>query len=365
MEHGLTMIAGYVVTGSDPVLRGEVLRDLLRRVVGDEDGSLVVEELTIPGRAQPSGGAGAATSEGGADSGELPSQDRADLVTKALLSATTPPFGTDQRVVVIRDVGNLTTADCLPIIEYLGDPMPTTVMVFVAGGGRLPANLTKAWKAAGFEEVGSGDDQAREVLLAVARRAGVTFTPAAATLIAEHVGEDVGRIPAIVELLASVHGEGARLDADEAEPYLAGSGAVPVYLLTKAIDAGNHVEALVTLDRLRSAGGMHPLQLMTLLHRHYQRLARLDDPEVTGEAEAVAALGGKVKAYPARLAWQQARRIGSEGIRRAITLLAGADIDLRGGSGVPETAVMEVLVTRLAGLTRSQTRRPVGGATNR
>lgn len=363
------MSAGYVVTGSDAVLRGEALRDLLRRIVGNEDPSLVLEELVIPGRAQSGAGVGAgadtAASEASAESNEPPSQDRADIVTRAILSATTPPFGTDQRIVVLRDIGNLTAADSLPIVEYLGDPMPTTVMVFVAGGGRLPANLTKAWKAAGFEEVGSGGDQARDVLTAVAKRANVTFTSAAAALIAEHVGEDVGRVPAIVELLASAHGPGARLDLEEVQPYLAESGAVPVYVLTKAIDAGDHVEALVILDRLRSAGGMHPLQLMTLLHRHYQRLARLDDPEVTGEAEAVAALGGKVKAYPARLAWQQARRIGSEGIRRAITLLAGADLDLRGGTGVPETAVMEVLVTRLAGLTRSQTRRPTRAVAKR
>jgi hypothetical protein len=40
-------------------------------------------------------------------------------------------------------------------------------------------------------------------------------------------------------------------------------------------------------------------------------------------------------------------------LRTAFDLLSKADLDLKGASGVPEDAVIEVLVVRLAGLSRA------------
>ena len=89
-----------------------------------------------------------------------------------------------------------------------------------------------------------------------------------------------------------------------------------------------------------------------MLHKHYQRMLRLDDPSIGGEQGAVEALGGKVKPYPAGLALRQARLLGGGGLRSAYGLLAKADVDLRGATALPEDAVLEVLVARLAGLSR-------------
>ena len=152
-------------------------------------------------------------------------------------------------------------------------------------------------------------------------------------------------------MLRAAYGEGARLDVEDVEPYLGDAGSVAPYHLTGAIDRGEADAALEVLHRLRGAA-FHPLQVMALLHRHYQRLLRLDDPSISGEAEAVAALGGKVKPYPAGLALRQARLLGGGGLQAAYSLLAKADTDLRGATALPEDAVLEVLVARLAGLSR-------------
>ena len=51
---------------------------------------------------------------------------------------------------------------------------------------------------------------------------------------------------------------------------------------------------------------------------------------------------------------EQARALGIDGIREAFDLLYQADLDLKGARGIPEDAVMDVLVVRLARLaTRS------------
>jgi hypothetical protein len=49
---------------------------------------------------------------------------------------------------------------------------------------------------------------------------------------------------------------------------------------------------------------------------------------------------------------QQARRLGHDRIVDAISLLAAADLDLRGAKAWPEDLVLEVLVARLARLAR-------------
>ena len=95
---------------------------------------------------------------------------------------------------------------------------------------------------------------------------------------------------------------------------------------------------------------MHPLQIMGVLNGYYRRILRLDDPSLRSPADAVAALGGKVKEYPARKALDQARALGSTGIRQAFDALFQADLDLKGARGIPEQTVMEVLVVRLARL---------------
>jgi DNA polymerase III delta subunit len=94
------------------------------------------------------------------------------------------------------------------------------------------------------------------------------------------------------------------------------------------------------------------MQVMASIVPHYQRMLRLDDPAVRTEQDAVAALGGKVKAYPARRALEAAQRHGSEGLREALGHLARAELALRGATGAGDQTVIEVLVARLAAMSR-------------
>ena len=164
-------------------------------------------------------------------------------------------------------------------------------------------------------------------------------------------------------MLAAAGTPGVSLGVDDVRPYLGEAGAVPPYVLTNAIEAGDPATALELLHRLltttsaQSPKPMHALQVMGILNGYYRRILRLDDPSLRSPADAVAALGGKVKEYPARKALDQARTLGSGGIRQAFDALFQADLDLKGARGIPEQAVMEVLVVRLARLTHAHRRR--------
>lgn len=349
----------HVVRGEDLILRDEALSRLVDDLVADEDRALVVEEVTVPSRAAP--GEGGSDEPGGAEG-------RDQAVAAALNAAQSPPFMTSRRVVVLRDAANLAAGDAEPLVAYLGDPMETTALVFVPGGsGRLPANLTKALEAAGATEVGPEAERTGDVLGQYLRDARVKLRPEAAKRVAAHLGEDAGRVPQLVEVLAAANPSGATLDVDDVEPYLGDAGSVPGYQLTNAIEGGDVPGALATLRRMltaperRSQRSMHPLQVIGLLHSYYRKLLRLDDPDIRGSRDAVGALGGRVKEYPARKALEATRALQATGIRQAYEYLAQADLDLKGKRAIPEDAVMEVLVARLAALSgraRGARRRP-------
>lgn len=331
-----------LVKGADHGLRARALSEAVEGLLGDDDRSLALAEFELPPQR---GGEG---ESGGADA-------RRAVVAAALDSARTLPFGTAKRIVVVRSDDGLLAAECEPLVEYLADPEPTSVVVLELPG-RVPAALAKAAKAVGAEDVAvpSTRNATGEQLEQELERAGIGLERDAVDLVTSRLGEEAGRVPGVVDVLKSTFGEGARLGAEDVRPYLGEGGGIPVFELTKAIDAGDQVSALLVLQRLTGAMRMHPLQVMAILHNHYQRILRVDDAAVRNEEDAVAALGGRVKAYPAKLAWQKARELGTTGVRRAFEYLARADLDLRGATGAPATAVVEVLVTRLALLSSSR-----------
>jgi DNA polymerase-3 subunit delta len=163
----------------------------------------------------------------------------------------------------------------------------------------------------------------------------------------------------------AAHGDGARLGADDIEPYLGEAGSVAPWDLTDAIDNGQTEIALTLLHRLLGAGERHPLVIVSILHRHLAGLQRVDGPAITSEAAAAAALGfakGR-STWPAKKALASSRRYGSAGVTEAIGLLAAAELDLKGRRDWPGELVLDVLVARLCRLARSgapASRRPSG-----
>lgn len=317
--------AVYLLKGDEATVTVDALRALVGELVGDADPSLVVEELA----------------------GEEYS------LAAVVDAAQTPPFLTDRRVVVARDVGRFSTAEVGPLVAYLASPLPTTSLVLVGGGGQTPRSLVDAVRKAGtVVDAGVGRGRSRSDWLATQIAQGpVRLNPLAAALVGEHLGEDVGRLGSLLNKLAAVYGAGTLLTPAEVGPLLGQAGAVAPWDLTDALDAGDTARALSLLKRALAAGS-HPLQVLATLHSHYVKALRLDgDPSARDEASAAAALGiTSGSTFPARKALANARRLGHAGVARAIGLLGEADLHLKGMIDWPPEVVMEVLVGRLSRL---------------
>lgn len=324
------MKPAYLVRGDDQVLLSEATRALIAGILGQEDPGLALEEFVF-------------------EAGETPA------VGPLLDACLTPPFLTDLRVVVGRNAGLLTVEDGARVVEYLDDPLETTVLILVGGGGAVPPKVVAAIKKAG-EVVEAGlPRQAKERttwLVERLRKAPVTLDAAAANLLGQHLGEDVGRLAGVLEVLRGAYGEGASIGAEQLEPFLGDAGGIAPWDLTDAIDRGDAASAITLLHRMMTGGDRHPLVVLATLHRHYGQMLRLDGAGCRNESEAAKVLGLKGSTYPAKKAMAQGRKLGSERILRAVGLLAQADLDLRGEKSWPESLVMEVLVARLCQLRR-------------
>jgi len=324
----------WLVTGSDPSLVSEALAGLVTELVGSADRSLVLEDF----------------------SGE-------DLELGAVADACrTPPFLSDRRVVIVRDAGRFNADQLQPLLAYLDDPMPTTRLVVAGGGGQLPPKFVTAFKQCPAAVVMGTDVAGRDAhgwLAGRMAQAPVRLTPAAAALVESHLGEDLNRLGALMRVLATAYGEGARLGPDDIVPYLGQPGAVPPWDLTDAIDRGQTKSALEVLHRLTDAGGRHALVVLAILARHFGNVLKVQSPAIASEAQAAEALGiakGR-STFPARKALDAARRLGPAGTGDAIVALADAELALKGKLDWPPELVLEVLVARLCRLSRS-TRNP-------
>lgn len=322
--------SSYLVKGDDASLVAQEVRTLLAEVVRDRDRSLVVEEM-------------------GGSSGD-------DINVGAVVDAClTPPFLIDQRVVVVRDAGRLLTADVPRLVEVVKDPLPSTVLILVGGGGTIPAALVKAITASGkVIDVSVNRPGDRKAWLHEhLRHAPVKLEPQAAQLLGRHVGEDLGRVEGLLGALAAAYGPGARISADDLEPYLGEAGNVARYELTDAIDRGDPAAALGVLHRMTDAGGLSGVEVLFSLHRHYANMLALDGATISSGEEAAQLLSVN-SAFVGKKALEQARRLGSARIGQAIELLADADLDVKGATGLPPELVVEILVARLSRQTRQR-----------
>jgi DNA polymerase III subunit delta len=318
-------MAVHLITGDDDSLLLGAVSDVVHRLIGDGDRSLMVDEF----------------------------DDDEYEVRSVVDAAQTPPFLTESRVVVARGVGRFGADDLTSLLAYLGDPLPSTELVLVAGGGRIAKALTDGVKKAGGHVVDTVPPmRARErsgwfeeQVIA----AGLKLDHQALALLASWLGEDAGRVQGILETLSSTYGDSRTLKIVDVEPFLGEAGGVPPWDLTDAVDRGDTTTSLLLLHRMMRAGERHPLQVMAILHSHYTKLLTLDGANANDESSAAAVLGIK-PGFPARKALDQYRKLGNSGVVRAIGLLAQADLDLRGAKEWPDELVMEVLVARLSRL---------------
>src|SRR5204862_526294 len=167
-------------------------------------------------------------------------------------------------------------------------------------------------------------------------------------LIADLVADDDPAF-AVHDLSSDDYEMPAFVRAAQTLPLFGEAGGVAPWDLTDAIDRGDTAVALENVHRLVT-NGRHPLVILASLHNHYTRILRLEGSNAADEKAAAQMLGITGSTFPARKALSQTRRLGHDAVARAVTLLADADLALKGAIEWPDGLVLEVLVARLSRL---------------
>ncbi len=274
--------------------------------------------------------------------------------SSAILDAyLTPSLFGDRKAVVVSEVGAIRAADAEPLVRALESPVENVALILISGGGQISKKLVDAVRKNGnVIDTAVPTGKARNTWYQEQlSRLPVKFDAEARSELFQHLGEDVSRLFAIAETLASAYGEGATIDRAKIQMFLGQEGSIAPWELTDAIDSGDIDLSLRQLHRMMNAGDRHALVILAILYRHFRAMLTLAGDAPEDEHEAARRLG--MAPYPAKKAMRQSEKLGYESIAQAIHLLAEADDAVRGGSGLDDFSTMEVLVARLARLART------------
>jgi DNA polymerase-3 subunit delta len=317
-------VAVYLISG-DEILIGLELSSLVDRLVGDADRSMMVDDFDC--------------------------SESNFTIAPVVDALTTMSLFMESKVVVLRHLQDLDGIFVDTLVAAI-DAVIFEVDFIITVTGRIPKAIADACKRVKAEMIGAAvvSNQRDRIEWVEARliEAGFLYSADASRLIAMWFGGDQGRLAGLLATLTSAFGEGAKLSRSDIEVFLGEAGSVAPWDLTDAIDGGDVKKSLHMLHRMMNAGESHPLQILALLSNRYAQMMKIDGRGVRSAGDAAAILGGKE--FTAKKVLEQYQRLGSAGISRAISLLATADLDLRGGKDWEPDLVMEVLVARLARL---------------
>lgn len=244
--------AGPVVLlhGPEPFLIEEALSALARAVCPDP-GLLVMAREVLEAR------------EAGADG----------IVRAAL----TLPWGMAHRLVVARGVDALGPKQAEPLIAYLRDPNPTTVLAVAVAQTLAPSHwLRAAVPAAATVEILPPTGRAlASWLRARASADGLTIEDDAAGLLIALVGDDPAALAGEMGKAALAGGpDNRRVEAAHVRAVVGEHRSHEVFELTRALEQRDLPAAVAVLERLLAAGE-EPLRILAILAGQSRRAASL------------------------------------------------------------------------------------------
>jgi DNA polymerase-3 subunit delta len=309
----------YLITGSDDTKVEAAARRLRQRVVEDSGTDLNVDIFDA-------------------------ASDGADTVAGA---AMTLPFGEGVRLVMVMNAGQWRKAEKDIIVSLLGEPQQHYCLALVGPGIRKNEALYKAVAAAGevlvYDAPRDADMPAWTVKQAESRR--LKLGMAEARRLAAVSGNDQRQIITEIEKLAAYKGSG-RVELDDINAVCWVSADVRVWDLTDAIGSRDREAVFRNLEELmadRSEAG----SVFFTVASHLKRLCAVTEARERGEDPLKVAAGLGIKPFPARKIAAQSSNFTAAELKKALSLMAELDADIKGRSDRRSDLLLEIAVAHL------------------
>ncbi len=310
----------YALAGDEPFLKRQALAALRTLVLGPEGEGL--GPTTFPG----------------------------DKATRAAVfdELATLPFLGPRRLVIVEEADPFVTRERAWLEKYVAAPAAGVLVLEVQSwpsNTRLAKLLSddatlacKAPPAARLPEWCRGWCSARH---------GKELTPAAAQLLVDLVGAEMGQLDQEMEKLALYAGAAPRVEPADVDA-LVGQGRVEnTWKIFELIGSGRAGEALTFLERLFEQGeDVH--RLLGMFSHQLRRLAQAARLNARGTPLSAALSQAGVAPFAVRTAEAQVRHLGRRRLDALYDWLLQTDMGLKGSSALPPRTLLERLVVRIA-----------------
>ncbi|MFM7150007.1 MAG: DNA polymerase III subunit delta [Gemmataceae bacterium] len=178
---------------------------------------------------------------------------------------------------------------------------------------------------------------------------GKKLAPAAARLLVDHVGSEMGLLDSEMEKLAVYAGNNPQIDARDVDQLVGQSRSENTWQIFDLIGSGAVGEALSFLQRLIDQGE-DPLRLLGAFSMQMRRLAQASRLKSQGVSLQESMNRAGIPNFPMarQAAEKQMRHLGMSRLDRLYDWLLEVDLGMKGGSQLPPATLLERLVIRLA-----------------
>jgi DNA polymerase III subunit delta len=309
----------YLIVGDDLPKIEEALKRLKLRIVDESGSELNISELEAPGDAGP----------------------------QVVNAANTMAFLGGTRLVLVRHVDAWQKADKEAVAAYLASPAPDACLALVAekitASDPLRTGMLKHGEV--LEYLAPKESELPAWLVREASRAGVGLGLQQARYLVERCGDNQTILLREVEKL-DLYAAGRRITDDDIRLLTTATVEASIFDLLDSLALGRGAAAFSAADDLLGAGERHEVLFNRVL-RHFQSLSRVAALRDAGYDRDAIQAEMKLKSFPARKLWEQAGRLGAEGIARRLGVLADTDARMKGMGTLPAEMELQLCLGRL------------------
>ena len=265
----------------------------------------------------------------------------------AITDSLAPSLFGDARIVVIKEIQDLTAECSEEIIEYLANPDETLNLVLWHKGGVKGKALVDKVKKAGAQliavEAIKKDSDKAEFVRSEFKRLGRKISTEAVQALIDSLGSDLRELGGACSQLASDVAAGKLIDENDVADYQQGRIETTGYDVADAVLDGKTALALISLRNAINTG-TDPVLIVSAIAASIRTMAK-----VSGTSRGLKSfdLASQLGLPP----WQidKARRQLSgwseNALARSVIVLAQADADIKGAAADPAYALERAIIT--------------------
>lgn len=265
--------------------------------------------------------------------------------TTVLAAAQTLPMMADMRLVLVRHVEAMASAEQNHLGQYLDDPCDTACLVLIADKLDGREKLAKTAKKRGYlvEAKPLRGRELREFVRAEAAARHHAIAPQAIEDLLESVGEDLGAIDDAMERLSLFVGPGQRIDGDAVALCVTRIRVESIWSLVDAIGLKDRKKGVAAAQSLLE-DREPPLRLLAMVARQLRIVARMREALSDGLRPQEAAKRSGAPPFKASDLTESARRFTADSLGRAFALLAETDRALKSSKRPADVIVQEAVL---------------------